>query len=187
MAGMCGVLWICGGLMLGNPPPHDSRFGSPLKLSKVHWVRPELVVEVTYLTWTEDSLLRQASASASPDSAAGAMPWRSCDAPADREPPQRRDLHAGELPADRAETREVVRHVTSDGEQLRRGNDPHARPVAGEARSVPIGTPETASKEPRPRLTPRGGASGLPRTGAGIRLPAHRRSRSPSARGQCGR
>ena len=28
---------------------------------KVHWVRPELVVEVTYLTWTENSLLRQVS------------------------------------------------------------------------------------------------------------------------------
>ena len=27
--------------------------GSPLQLSKVHWVRPEVVVEVTYLTWTE--------------------------------------------------------------------------------------------------------------------------------------
>jgi ATP-dependent DNA ligase len=25
----------------------------------VHWVRPELVVEVKYLTWTEDNLLRQ--------------------------------------------------------------------------------------------------------------------------------
>jgi ATP-dependent DNA ligase len=44
---------------LAEPPPRDSRFGSPLKLSRVHWVRPELVVEVTYLTWTEDNLLRQ--------------------------------------------------------------------------------------------------------------------------------
>ena len=32
-----------------------------MKLSKVHWVKPELVVEVTYLTWTEDNLLRQVS------------------------------------------------------------------------------------------------------------------------------
>jgi bifunctional non-homologous end joining protein LigD len=40
---------------LAVPPPRDSRFGSPLKLSKVHWVKPELVVEVTYLTWTEDN------------------------------------------------------------------------------------------------------------------------------------
>jgi ATP-dependent DNA ligase len=46
---------------LADPPPRDSRFGSPLKLSRVHWVRPELVVEVTYLTWTENNLLRQVS------------------------------------------------------------------------------------------------------------------------------
>ncbi len=46
---------------LAAPPPRDSRFGSPLKLSRVHWVRPQVVVEVTYLTWTEDSLLRQVS------------------------------------------------------------------------------------------------------------------------------
>jgi bifunctional non-homologous end joining protein LigD len=46
---------------LAEPPPRDSRFGSPLQLSKVHWVRPEMVVEVTYLTWTEDNLLRQVS------------------------------------------------------------------------------------------------------------------------------
>jgi ATP-dependent DNA ligase len=41
------------------PPPRDSRFGSPLILSRVHWVRPELVAEVKYLTWTDDNLLRQ--------------------------------------------------------------------------------------------------------------------------------
>jgi ATP-dependent DNA ligase len=46
---------------LAEPPPRDSRFGSPLQLSRVHWVRPEVVVEVTYLTWTEDNLLRQVS------------------------------------------------------------------------------------------------------------------------------
>jgi bifunctional non-homologous end joining protein LigD len=28
-------------------------------LSRVHWVRPELVVEVKFLTWTQDTLLRQ--------------------------------------------------------------------------------------------------------------------------------
>ena len=44
---------------LSVPPPRDSRFGSPLTLSRVHWVRPELVAEVKYLTWTEDNLLRQ--------------------------------------------------------------------------------------------------------------------------------
>jgi hypothetical protein len=38
-----------------------SRFGSPQQLGKVHWVRPEVAVEVTYLTWTEDNLLRQVS------------------------------------------------------------------------------------------------------------------------------
>lgn len=42
-----------GSILLAVPPPRDGRFGSPLKLSKVHWVRPEVVVEVTYLTWTE--------------------------------------------------------------------------------------------------------------------------------------
>jgi ATP-dependent DNA ligase len=46
---------------LAAPPPRDKRFGSPLKLSKVHWVRPEVVVEVTYLTWTEGGLLRAVS------------------------------------------------------------------------------------------------------------------------------
>jgi ATP-dependent DNA ligase len=44
---------------LDVPLPRDSRFGSPLVLSRVHWVRPELVAEVKYLTWTDDNLLRQ--------------------------------------------------------------------------------------------------------------------------------
>ena len=44
---------------LAVPPPRNSRFGSPLELSRVHWVRPELVVEVKYLAWTGDNLLRQ--------------------------------------------------------------------------------------------------------------------------------
>ena len=44
---------------LDVPPPRASRFGSPLVLSRVHWVRPELVAEVKYLTWTDDNLLRQ--------------------------------------------------------------------------------------------------------------------------------
>ena len=44
---------------LAVPPPRDSRFGSPLVLSRVHWVRPELVAEVKFLSWTEDNLLRQ--------------------------------------------------------------------------------------------------------------------------------
>jgi DNA ligase D-like protein (predicted ligase) len=40
-------------------PPRSTRFGSPLVLSRVHWVRPVLVAEVKFLTWTEDNLLRQ--------------------------------------------------------------------------------------------------------------------------------
>jgi ATP-dependent DNA ligase len=39
---------------LAVPPPRDSRFGSPLVLSRGHWVRPDLVAEVKYLTWTDD-------------------------------------------------------------------------------------------------------------------------------------
>src|SRR5262249_10199938 len=39
-------------------PPRENRFGSPLELSRVHWMRPEAVVEVTYLTWTDSNLLR---------------------------------------------------------------------------------------------------------------------------------
>jgi ATP-dependent DNA ligase len=35
-----------------------TRFGSPLVLSRVHWVEPKLVAEITYLTWTADNLLR---------------------------------------------------------------------------------------------------------------------------------
>ena len=43
---------------LSDPPPRNSRFGSPLVLSRIHWVRPEMVVEVTYAEWTPDGLLR---------------------------------------------------------------------------------------------------------------------------------
>jgi ATP-dependent DNA ligase len=44
---------------LNAPPPRSTRFGSPLVLSRVHWVDPALVAEITYLTWTADNLLRQ--------------------------------------------------------------------------------------------------------------------------------
>ena len=44
---------------LNAPPPRTTRFGSPLVLSRVHWVEPKLVAEITYLTWTADGLLRQ--------------------------------------------------------------------------------------------------------------------------------
>jgi bifunctional non-homologous end joining protein LigD len=40
-------------------PPRTSRLGTPLELSRVHWARPELVVEINYLTWTLDNPLRQ--------------------------------------------------------------------------------------------------------------------------------
>jgi bifunctional non-homologous end joining protein LigD len=46
-------------MALAAPPPRDSRFGRPLVLRKVHWVKPKLVVEVTFLAWTDDGLLRQ--------------------------------------------------------------------------------------------------------------------------------
>jgi bifunctional non-homologous end joining protein LigD len=44
---------------LSARPPRTTRFGSPLVLSRVHWVAPQLVAEITYLTWTADGLLRQ--------------------------------------------------------------------------------------------------------------------------------
>ena len=44
---------------LSAPPPRSTRFGSPLVLSRVHWVEPKLVAEIAYLTWTADNLLRQ--------------------------------------------------------------------------------------------------------------------------------
>ncbi len=43
---------------LAVPPPRETRFGGLLSLSKAHWLRPELVAEITYLTWAEDGLLR---------------------------------------------------------------------------------------------------------------------------------
>jgi ATP-dependent DNA ligase len=47
---------------LAEPPPRDSRFGSPLKLSRVHWVRPEidnLLRQVSYQGQREDKPARQ--------------------------------------------------------------------------------------------------------------------------------
>jgi ATP-dependent DNA ligase len=44
---------------MNAPPPRKTRFGSPLVLSRVHWVEPRLVAQITYLTWTDDGLLRQ--------------------------------------------------------------------------------------------------------------------------------
>jgi ATP-dependent DNA ligase len=41
------------------PPPRTSHLGSPLVLSRVYWVRPELVGEAKFLTWTDGKLLQQ--------------------------------------------------------------------------------------------------------------------------------
>jgi bifunctional non-homologous end joining protein LigD len=46
-------------MLMAAAPPRTSHFGSPLELSRVHWVRPELVVEVKFLAWTDQGLLRQ--------------------------------------------------------------------------------------------------------------------------------
>jgi DNA ligase D-like protein (predicted ligase) len=43
---------------LAVAPPRDTRFSGRLALSRVHWVRPVLVAEITYLTWADDGLLR---------------------------------------------------------------------------------------------------------------------------------
>jgi ATP-dependent DNA ligase len=43
---------------LAKAPPRKQRFGGLLALSKVHWVKPELVAEITYLSWSDDGLLR---------------------------------------------------------------------------------------------------------------------------------
>jgi bifunctional non-homologous end joining protein LigD len=43
---------------LAVAPPRKTRFGGTLALSKVHWTKPELVAEITYLSWGEEGLLR---------------------------------------------------------------------------------------------------------------------------------
>jgi len=40
-------------------PRKTSHFGSPLELSRVHWVRPELVVQVKYVAWADQGFMRQ--------------------------------------------------------------------------------------------------------------------------------
>jgi DNA ligase D-like protein (predicted ligase) len=45
-------------MALAVAPPKENRFGGKLALSRVHWVRPELVAEITYLSWADDGLLR---------------------------------------------------------------------------------------------------------------------------------
>jgi ATP-dependent DNA ligase len=51
---------------LSAPPPRGGRFGSPLVLSRVHWVRPKTVVEVSYAEWTADGLLRVSARTSQP-------------------------------------------------------------------------------------------------------------------------
>jgi hypothetical protein len=41
-----------------RPPPRGSRFGSPLVLGRIHWVRPEMIVGVSYIEWIPSGLLR---------------------------------------------------------------------------------------------------------------------------------
>jgi bifunctional non-homologous end joining protein LigD len=44
---------------LAEPPPKNAgRFGKPLELRRVHWVKPTLVAAVEYLTWTDGGTLR---------------------------------------------------------------------------------------------------------------------------------
>jgi ATP-dependent DNA ligase len=43
---------------LSAQPPLPTRFGSPLVLSRVHWVDPNIVAKITYLTWTAENVLR---------------------------------------------------------------------------------------------------------------------------------
>ena len=40
---------------LSAPPPRSTRYGSALVLSRIDWVEPELVAEITYLTWTAET------------------------------------------------------------------------------------------------------------------------------------
>jgi ATP-dependent DNA ligase len=44
---------------LAEAPARESRFGRPLELRGLRWVRPKLVAKITFLTWTGDGLLRQ--------------------------------------------------------------------------------------------------------------------------------
>jgi ATP-dependent DNA ligase len=53
------IRWVSSYFLESNaPPPGKTRFGSPLVLSRAHWVERRLVAEITYLTWTADGLVR---------------------------------------------------------------------------------------------------------------------------------
>lgn len=77
---------------LDAPPPRTTRFGSPLELSRVHWVRPELVVEVAFLAWTDEGLLRQVTYQGIRDDKPASEVWRAAHPGAQRRldtaPPQ---------------------------------------------------------------------------------------------------
>jgi DNA ligase D-like protein (predicted ligase) len=45
-------------MALAVAPPRKTRFGGPLALSKVHWVKPDKVCEISYLSWEAHGLLR---------------------------------------------------------------------------------------------------------------------------------
>src|SRR5438270_522980 len=80
-------------------PQRTSRFGSPLVLSRVHWVRPELVTEVEFFTWTDDNLLRQVvprGLREDKPAAAGRRPTR--NSPRRRVPPFAQGGRAAEVP-----------------------------------------------------------------------------------------
>jgi hypothetical protein len=44
-------------MTVAAPPSKETRFGGKLALSRVHWVRPQLVAEITYRSWAEDGLI----------------------------------------------------------------------------------------------------------------------------------
>jgi ATP-dependent DNA ligase len=46
---------------LAAPPSRENRFGSPLELLRVHWIRPEVVVEVDVPDMDGGGLLRAIS------------------------------------------------------------------------------------------------------------------------------
>jgi bifunctional non-homologous end joining protein LigD len=41
-------------MTVAEPPPRTNRFGPPLQLSEVHWIKPIQVAQVRYLIWTGD-------------------------------------------------------------------------------------------------------------------------------------
>ena len=113
---------------LDMPPPRDSRFGSPLTLSRVHWVRPELVAEVEYLTWTEDNLLRQVVYEGLREDKPAADVRRAVPYPKLPEPKHRLPEQSGPDPADRQRSPLACRTYFSDRARARPGKPDAVRP-----------------------------------------------------------